>query len=382
MLAGKRQGPGRFVSAWRALFPPRTAEQAAVGPEASVAEEGPVASRRPGDPADLAVSRPDRASALQRAGEFIKGFVQGEVISAPNPCVIVIDRAWPLSDAAELVYDVRSSGLSAISTASDTVVLLTQTCDLQETNSDEHLCQVTRVVEVDAGEAEKVLRGHFPGMVALPWHSPGAIARLAEITTIERSVLVGSESLSKPRNDAERIHFSEMTGRHFSRFAFPDDVSEIMRPLRSRMKEKHDKGSPEGSCASMVQTIHLEASPLFDADLLDLNVLFILKTSDLQTMSKEVRDALDGEAIDRFMSLPVKALADSALKEVDPSKQRELWTALAELWLRGCLGVAEAKQSIGTITAEVLNGTEFTFERSRSAPELDFGYLSTRPRKQ
>ena len=75
----------------------------------------------------------------------------------------------------------------------------------------------------------------------MPWHWPTSVADFSQITTLERSVLVGVASRGRPGTPWQRAHFAEMVGRHFSRAALPDAVSAALRPFVDRIKKKYDK---------------------------------------------------------------------------------------------------------------------------------------------
>jgi hypothetical protein len=327
-------------------------------------------------------NRFDFAAGLTRAS-IVSDFIQGEVLEGlADSCVIVSDLEWPLCEASATMAEAEPGGGTAVvSLSSDLVVLLTQTCDLQRTTPEAYFCQIARVVHKDEDFAKQAAHGHRPGWVDLPWHTPTSVVNLAETTTVERSLLVGATSVAQPTGTKARLHFGEMVSRHFTRFAFPDHVSDTMDPLMNHIDEKFEKGSPEGRCVAAVGTIRLEANPDFDSPCPDFLVIFVFKSEDLPGLTPDQRRNLDTRAIDDFCSFGKGALATSLLNEIDPIKKREMWTALAELWVEPCHDVAERFDDVGDIDVLVLNDEEFSFGRSLNAPELDLAYLTSRTRR-
>lgn len=317
-----------------------------------------------------------REEALQRAGAGVIGFIQGEVLALPDVCVVVADAAWPLDDSsAELAAEEGDDGLIVVPEAVDVVVLLTQTCDFQETTSEQRNCQVAPVVERGETFAREVLRGRRPGWVALPWYHSTAVAELARITTLERSVLVGVQSLARPGTPHQRLHFAESVSRHFTRAALPDPVVEVLRPLLERMRDRHGRASDEGRCIEQIATIRVEAVPHFDAATPYLRVLLVLDVENLPSIGGA---ELDHNGIDDLVSRGRAAAATAVQQATDPIAKRKAWLALAEHWLQPAVEIADATPEVDGIDVLVLNGDELSFARARNAPELDLAYLSTR----
>lgn len=319
-----------------------------------------------------------RQHSYDRADADLAGRVQGEVLVIPDACIVLAAVAWPMDELSAAEASHASDGLVAVPQPVDLVVLLTQTCDLQKTSPESYLCQVAAVREgVEEPFAHQVARGRRPGWVSLPWHDPRSVGDLSRITTLERGALIGVESRGGPRTTAEQLRFAESVSRHFTRTAFPENVSKVLQPLGERMRDRHDRQSPEGRCIAKVASIRLEAVPRWDADSPDLTVLFILDEEDLPPLPEGV--SVEDEEIDTLIAAGVEASARAALRAGDARAARQAWRALAEWWARPAVAAAAAAGSgIGDIDVEVLNGEEFSFARSRNAPELDLVYLTTR----
>ncbi len=320
---------------------------------------------------------PDRKEALRRAGGGVNGLMQGVVLALPDVCVVVADAAWPLDDASEQVAaGMAEDGFIVVPEAVDVVVLLTQTCDLQKTNPEQRHCQVAPVVHRTEKFFREALRGRRPGWVALPWHSPTAVAELSRITTLERSVVVGAQVLARPDTPQQRLHFAESVSRHFTRAALPNPVVEVLGPFLKRMQDRHDRSSDEGRCIAQIATLRLEAVPDLDARAPHLTVLVVLDIKHLPSLEGA---ELDQESIDGLVERGAAAAATAAQQAADAVGKREAWIALAELWLQPAATAATKIPEVDGIDVTVLNGDELSFARARNAPELDLAYLSTRP---
>lgn len=315
--------------------------------------------------------------ALQRAAT-VAGLIQGEVLAVEDACVVLADAAAPLSPAAAQVSAVEGvdAGIIVVPYAVDDVVLLTQTCDLQRTTSDDYRCLVAPLVRVTTTRAREALRGRRPGLAGLPWIDGESVADLSRITTVERSLVVGARSRGRPRNSMERLHFAETVSRYITRPALPDPVNEALEPLVRRIAEKHDRQSPEGRCANTVAELRVEASPDIDAEEPALNVLMILEETDLPGLPPGVD--VDDSAIDALVRRGLAAAAEAVEAAVDAVAKRVAWTAVAECWIKPSADCVGLIGGVAAVEITVMNGEELSYARSRNAPILDLRFLSTR----
>jgi hypothetical protein len=316
-------------------------------------------------------------TALQRAA-VVSSLLQGEVLGVVDACVVLADASAPLSaEAADIAMSAGSeSGLIVVPNAVDDVVLLTQTCDLQFTTSDEYRCLVAAVLHTSEQFAYEALRGRRPGFAGLPWAGLTAVADLSRITIVERSVLVGAISRGRPRTLREQLHFSETIGRYLTRPALPDPVNEVLAPFVKRIAEKHDRESAEGRCAHKVSELRVEATPDIDHDEPALNILMILEEDELPPLPQGSH--VDDGRIDSLIGRGRTAASEAVHCAGDPVAKREAWMALAECWVTPAVELAATVDGVGSVEITVLNGEEFSYARSLSAPVIDLRYLTTR----
>jgi hypothetical protein len=307
----------------------------------------------------------------------VSNYLQGEVFDLPDICLVLADAMWPLAELSRTIADEAGGmGLVVVPEPVDRVAPITQTCDLQVTEPDTRLCQVAPVIDRGETFAREAARGHRPGWVAVPWHSRSSVVDLSRITTIERSVLVEASSAGRPSTPADRLHLAETVSRHFTRAALPDHIVDVLRPVLKRMKDKHDKQSPEGRCIALVSNLRVEANPDLDHDAPMLTLLVVLEAADLPLIPAGTE--LDETRIDALVEGGALAAATRALEAADPVERREGWVALAELWTVPATAIAARSARVDSIDVQVLSGDELTFTRLRNAPELDLAYLSSR----
>jgi hypothetical protein len=316
-------------------------------------------------------------SALERAA-VVSRLLQGEVLGVADVCVVLAEASAPLSaEAADIaVSEGTDSGLIVVPYAVDDVVLLTQTCDLQFTTAAEHRCHVAPVMHMPEQFAYEALRGRRPGFAGLPWVGLTAVADLSRITTVERSVLVGAVSRGRPGTLREQLHFAETISRYLTRPALPGSVNEVLSPFIKRIAEKHDRESAEGRCVHKVSELRVEATPDIDHQEPALNVLMILDENELPRLPEGSH--VDDDRIDTLIGVGRTAAAQAVLQAGDPVAKREAWMALAECWIKPAVELVPALDGVGSVEITVLNGEEFSYARSLSAPILDLRYLTTR----
>lgn len=317
------------------------------------------------------------AAALEHASA-VSSLVQGEVLAVPDACVVVADAGSPLDERSALQKEESGlvDGLFVVPHEVDEVVVLSQTCDLQFTTATDYLCLLAPVVVVEPVLAREALRGHRPGLAALPWLGDDRVADLARITTVERSVIAGQSSVGKPRSAQERLDFAESVRRYLTRAALPDEIVTVLKPFLKRIQERHDKNSDEGRCLNLVLELRLSADPDLDDPSPALCVLVILNEVDLPSLSAGV--AVDDERIDQLVEGGVAMAARAVVTASSAVTLREGWTALAELWVQASVVAAEHEPRVGSVSVEVLNDEELSYARSRRSPVLDLRYLSSR----
>ena len=151
----------------------------------------------------------------------------------------------------------------------------------------------------------------------------------------------------------------------------------MLAPFVKRIAEKHDRESAEGRCAHKVSELRVEATPDIDYEEPALNVLMILDEDELPCLPEGSQ--VDDGRIDSLIGAGRTAAAEAVHQAGDPVAKREAWMALAEYWIKPAVELVPAVDGVGSVEITVMNGEEFSYARSLSAPILDLRYL-THPR--
>jgi hypothetical protein len=156
------------------------------------------------------------------------------------------------------------------------LVLVSQTCDIVRSPEDRPSVTMCPLVEVDEAQYSLVAKGYMPRYAALPGVSARRlVADLDRSMTVDKTVMVRWERIAGVSNDIEGRAFALALSRKASRFAFPDDFNEYVAPLAKRLREKHDKQSPEGNALRALAEVRVMAEPHWDAPEVDLTFYFI-----------------------------------------------------------------------------------------------------------
>ena len=141
------------------------------------------------------------------------------------------------------------------------VVVLTQTCDLIRDSADRPHFHVAALVPANSDEIEQIRQFGRPRFVYVPQcASMGLVGDLDLVTSYTKSVLTGWTRLPAPAEADARRDFGYATGRHRSRVAFPDRWAAELDKLRSWLRSKSQKSSPEGIFASAIEQMRIVAN--------------------------------------------------------------------------------------------------------------------------
>jgi hypothetical protein len=177
-------------------------------------------------------------------------------------------RRWRQGDVVEGLIDfVKKSidpagdGLVDETVRKRGAVIITQTCDIvRDVDKVPHI-QVAPLVELPEGEARSARRGERPTYVHVPGYGKSAFADLDLIMTVAKPALARFGRVRGCRNEDERFRFGQGVARRWGRFAFPNDVVDALRPLRTRLDKKADKGTPEGEAIRLLDSVFVSVDP-------------------------------------------------------------------------------------------------------------------------
>ena len=253
------------------------------------------------------------------------------------------------------------------------VVVLTQCCDLAK--NDTGVLHVAPVVPLEGklladAKAGKTSRyGHLEG---------GYYIDLAIVGTLDRDSI--AEDLERtPLDTQRRVALAGCIARRYSRFAYPGDIVEVLRPLSTRIREKALKSGAIGEVLQRVVTMRLECEPDWDAPAgLSLTLLVLVSPKFLPSLGDIDFDAVDAGP-KQMRKQGLNGAAEALLKcEVHSPQTTSLWEEFGDELLalfREGLGNAPPGYIEGVLV-EVLRTDEINFERYRNTVDLDFDYLS------
>ena len=303
---------------------------------------------------------------------------QGDVLELPiAETVLIADLERPLSGVAIEESAAGGTGIQIVPVAAPRVVLLTQTCDLQRTGTGQLFAVVAVVEERTPTDASRAWRGNLPRLAGLPWLSPNAVADLSNVTTIERSLLIGAQRIATP-DVHERTQFSEILGRFYHRPAIPDQVIKALEPLQTKAKDKHDSPkSAVGRRFNDLYEIRILLEPDADDPCPDVTLLFLLEQTDLPPLPRGV-DIDDAQVDSLLRQLDIDSVSNAIEVTGGALEVRHLWWAWAEFWARKVRAKTATLEGVGEIAIEVWSISEISYARASAAVLLDLGYLSTR----
>ena len=248
----------------------------------------------------------------------------------------------------------------------DALAVVTQTCDIVRDPVRRPYLQVAGVIDLAGGPSLRTLRrGSTPGRVWLPAFGDAMFADLDTVATLGKSVLVspGITIHAGARTPDEYLAIGHQIGRCFGRFAFPDEATRTLDPMRRRLVSKANGQGDEGRVLAKVAEIRAAAAPRWDAEPYEIELTFIFEAGTLIGLPAVADIA------------PMPATAPDAAKAVVTGQTP--WTATAvqgllDQWVALCAPV----EPVSTVRAEALNAEDFTILDSWRTQRLDLDEVS------
>lgn len=287
----------------------------------------------------------------------------------------LVDLKRPLTPASEALRITEGLQLADSSKENpelavlDTVeplgyVIISQTCDVVRSVSDQPHFQACPIVEIPDGLISQVRKSESTRIVWLPALNRNVGADLTRTFSAEKSVLVGQNLRHGVETDEEIRNFAMVVARRFGRFAFPDDLHTSLHAMRTRLISKHKKNSDEGAALRNIHQIRAEALPGWNATSVEIVLHFILEPHVLP------------EVDDWSTFVPVSSVSPSqAAMDISSSSGNlaaQKWVELAQAWVSLCRPAGVIK----SISAQVSGTSSFTLEQMRNSEQLDLDYLS------
>jgi hypothetical protein len=264
-------------------------------------------------------------------------------------------------------------------------VIISQTCDVVRSHRERRTIQAAKLVQLAGDTQREATDGRRPRYVAVPNAGANWFADLEAIGTIDKRVLVGLSRQPGVVDDEQIRRFAAAVGRNFSRFPFPDEVSDQLKPLVDDVRRKYGSGrSPLGQVLQQVIELRLEAYPRWDDPNAVITLVVICNPGVLPTF--DVPPGLPTR-LDQWLNRDAAGVSNrsaSAIAErlltASPGSEESwhLWDQLGRVWAHRCSQV-NPRHGTGKphqFDAEVLSADEFTLDRVRRSEILDVDYLS------
>jgi hypothetical protein len=202
--------------------------------------------------------------ALWRQGDFVLGEVW------------FVHRFAPAGPITAEAAEVADGGADLCETLVQGLVVTSQSCDIVRDCRDRPFIEVSPLVTVPAKVIEDSRRGRRPRYGFIRGAAEfSLVADLDRTMTVEKAVVAQWQRKVGCVTGEDERRLAEDLARKRSRFPFPDDFADLVRPLRDRIVEKHDRRSLEGSALRSLREIRVAASPSWDHDRVELFFWFI-----------------------------------------------------------------------------------------------------------
>ena len=212
-------------------------------------------------------------------------------------------------------------------------------------------------------------------------------ADIAQLSAVHKSVIAGAEKVDGRVSQEEISQFGRAVGRCFSRFAYPDSVSEWLAPLADTIRSKARRlTSPEGRLLQKVLQFRVQSLNGWDQPPYDLRLVIVVKPTTLPIFADDVLPDFD-ENLQVWLydsEGHVRRQAGDIAARIEAAEDAEtrywLWAALGDAWAKRCKfkkdASAEFRAEVAGITAEVVSADQFTLTMSLNSELMDLDDLS------
>ncbi|GAB1541810.1 hypothetical protein NUACC21_44830 [Scytonema sp. NUACC21] len=217
---------------------------------------------------------------IQEIDLALKEWRQGDYVLGEHWFVQRCDPQRPLTKASESAAE---QGIDIVESEVRGFAVVTQTCDIVRSCSSRPFIEVVPLVEVNEQSLYEIQRGRRPQYAFISGVAEHhLVADLDRVMTVEKAVVAGWERKPGCQSDREVRTLGQALARKRVRFAFPDDFTEWVGKLQSRLRDKHDKSSPEGEALRALYEIRVRAAPSWNDSKIQLMFWFIRHEEQVQ----------------------------------------------------------------------------------------------------
>ena len=215
-------------------------------------------------------------SGSQEVDAALESWRQGDCVLGEDWFVHRFDPTAPLTPESE---SIDLDGGTLVESPVAGLVVLTQTCDIVRScfgPNARPFIEVAPLVAVDEEIFRQVRHGWRPGYAYIPAIAElRLVADLDRTMTLEKGVVAKWQQTQGCDSDEDRRKFAQALARKRARAAFPDDFTKLAEKLHKRLKEKHDRQSPEGRALRSLREIRVKAAPSWGATKVSIFFWFI-----------------------------------------------------------------------------------------------------------
>lgn len=213
----------------------------------------------------------------------------------------------------DISYDERSfvyrsapdaDGNNLVEEEVEGIAVLTQTCDIVRSYEERPYLEVCPLVSInDQQMMDDIRKGRRPRYAFIPAAASHLFAAdLDRVMTVDKALALEWEFEKGCFSAMEQKRFAQAIARKRSRFAFPDNFVEFIRPLQTRIVKKHSKESSEGDALRRLDEIRIMATPSWEESKISLTFYFIVLdgysiTTDLEEQCNIWIDVLQKNSI-------------------------------------------------------------------------------------
>lgn len=181
------------------------------------------------------------------------------------------------------------SGRTLVEEEVEGFVVLSQTCDIVRSYAERPYLEVCPLVKIEDEQSyQTIQRGMRPRYAYIPAKEPQRlVADLDRIMTVDKSRASNWNLHKGCRTAVEQQKFAQAIARKRNRFAFPDELVELLRTMQRRIVKKHSRNSAEGELLRVLQEIRIAFTPAMEADQISCFVYFIVADESLITQELE-----------------------------------------------------------------------------------------------
>jgi hypothetical protein len=240
---------------------------------------------------------------IETVDTALKEWCQGDCVLGEHWFVYRFNPQRPLTpDSADVaqaennIKDITESEVKGFA-------VVTQTCDIVRTCDERPFVEVVPLLEVDGRKLHDIQRSRRPQYAYIPGIAElNLVADLDRVMTVEKAVVAEWERKPGCLNDEEIRQLGQALKRKRARFAFPDDFTDFAINLQNRLRDKHNKSSPEGEALRALREIRVRAEPSWNSCEIRLIFWFI---------RDEEQNQFEGIGWDQYLEQWLKLIPES-----------------------------------------------------------------------